>query len=465
MSGLIDTNSLHALSAMVQRDMEPQPPLKGSDIFKNRDTRVQQQQQPSAASGQDQVELSDDARKTMARQQQDPEPAQNASWDVRLKNWAGNLERALGDHLESQAYQEKCDNYDKMTAHLSQEPRYLNSDIQKAMREQAIAEGKEVAPEPSAAEMEAMKADPNRLSDNLKLTPEDQVKLDNMAERADAKADAAKLAARNMTNAVHALTDVFSGKGYEKKEENATDGILDNKSQQILKNNPEYEAAINERYKKADPDVKKLYDQEKHKIRISDDSVPWGAYFDSVNNDLHLNAEKDSVAPENAVRWDGSKEKEPATTFFHEAGHLLDDRLVGDGAVSDGAEFTGAIKRDAENYIAGYMAEHGVGREEACRRIGEMMSGEDDIDYAGVSDIFDGATNGEVRGTYGHTDPLADKFQGSTYWDDGKMLPKEAFANMFEAHMGASPEKLAHMEKMFPESCVMFKEMVKEYTR
>ena len=121
------------------------------------------------------------------------------------------------------------------------------------------------------------------------------------------------------------------------------------------------------------------------------------------------------------------------TTFFHEHGHYVDFKS---GWVSEKhPSFTKALKDDYE------AALKATGK---ATRSAQQRALKNDLIYTrdtihSVSDIMEGASNGVVKGNWGH---------GKNYWKNPTALPHEAFAHMFEASF--SPEKTKHMQKYFP---------------
>ena len=79
-----------------------------------------------------------------------------------------------------------------------------------------------------------------------------------------------------------------------------------------------------------------------------------------------------------------------------------------------------------------------------------------DNSYMGdLSDILEGATNGEIKLGMGH---------GNSYWKNPNNLPSEAFAEFFAATMG-NPDSLKTLRKHLPETAKVFEEMLEELTK
>lgn len=79
----------------------------------------------------------------------------------------------------------------------------------------------------------------------------------------------------------------------------------------------------------------------------------------------------------------------------------------------------------------------------------------DDLDAREISDIWDGATNSEINGGYGHD---------LDYWKRAHALSTEAFADMFAATIYRGNE-LRQIIKYFPKSYKIFTEIIGEYIK
>lgn len=76
----------------------------------------------------------------------------------------------------------------------------------------------------------------------------------------------------------------------------------------------------------------------------------------------------------------------------------------------------------------------------------------------GVSDLFDGLSDGEIHGFYGHSRRFTGK---SGYWKRKNALEKEAIAHFFEA-IGSEGEKLRAIKDYFPRAFEYFDKFVRE---
>ena len=231
------------------------------------------------------------------------------------------------------------------------------------------------------------------------------------------------------------------------QEYECIDDIKDSKTAKMLKENTEYTDLLEERYNNADPRVRALYDKYEKDIKLSDIDTQDTARYNSFWGDITVNMTEDSKPRPSA-----------GTTYYHEVGHLMDDKLKLFGSVSGNEAFTNALHKDVDDYVNKYMEEHPdiKSKEDAYAAIGQMMNGFDADKYRGVSDVYGGLTENQAKGRWGHS---------NDYWEGSKTaVNKEAFANMFEVSMGGDPEALKHMKEMFPTAYEEFINMVEAGT-
>lgn len=143
------------------------------------------------------------------------------------------------------------------------------------------------------------------------------------------------------------------------------------------------------------------------------------------------------------------------STFFHEFGHLLDDRSNESSRpnISFSVKFYNTIVQDWENqklkygnkpwpFVKGKIIEE-------LRQDGDLASG--------CQDIIGGLTLNEVRAGWGHS---------TKYWTRNKDKRIDIVSEMF-AHMSSgytNPERLVIMKKWFPETCKEFESMIIQNT-
>ena len=143
------------------------------------------------------------------------------------------------------------------------------------------------------------------------------------------------------------------------------------------------------------------------------------------------------------------------STFFHEFGHLLDDKgnHLDRAKMSYSVKFYDKIVEDWENQKAKYAGKpwpYVKGKIiEELRKDGDLASG--------CQDIIGGLTLNEVRAGWGHS---------TDYWTRREDRRIDIISEMF-AHMSSgytNPERLAVMQKWFPEACKEFEAIVVENT-
>ena len=124
-------------------------------------------------------------------------------------------------------------------------------------------------------------------------------------------------------------------------------------------------------------------------------------------------------------------------TYFHEHGHLIDDVA---GNLSNSKELRNLLENDALLYRISYGKSHGI---KTFDKVDEAIS--KDLSsmrkHSGVSDIFEGLTNGNIRGVAGHS---------PDYWEKEGNIEAEAFAHMFSSQFDSV--RYVEMKKYFPKS-------------
>ena len=193
----------------------------------------------------------------------------------------------------------------------------------------------------------------------------------------------------------------------------------------------DYLQVLDTRYENAVPEARALYDKYRDEIDIADCSLKDTAYYNGVCNHVKYSWENDLVSA------DG-----PGSVYYHEVGHLIDDRSRLFGYSSSRGEFGRLLRSDFDAYVSRVTEEYGFsGRDEAYAYIsGALMVDRDR--KAAVSDLIGGLTGNECIGAWGHWD--------DRYWNNYKALEKEAFAEFFEASMGADAMKVQYIREVFP---------------
>lgn len=186
------------------------------------------------------------------------------------------------------------------------------------------------------------------------------------------------------------------------------------------------------------PAAGRLYAKFADKIKIGNAATNGTAYYSS--GAIYFNQKRDI-----------NDRRGPASSFFHETGHLLDDAATEYGCLSAKNEkFKAALKTDVEGYIGNYMKTHSCTRDEAMFGVSSELRGDD---KAGVSDIFGALTDCKCQGNWGHS---------RDYWKyNVNNFAIEAFANMFEASVGEK-KKAEIMKHFLPDAYNEFLNMIEE---
>lgn len=182
---------------------------------------------------------------------------------------------------------------------------------------------------------------------------------------------------------------------------------------------------------------------------IDDDSVATWDYKKNVHREgkMYLNAKKILNDPRGKTY-----------AYLHEAGHLIDYKARGssDRLSLASSKFSELIRKDAESYIVNFKKEYG---ENSAALLSKELGRKGDKSYAAlyhsISDIFDGVTDGKIKGHYGHS-------QIEGYWQKPGALEKETFAHMFYAQF--NPAEYALMKIYFPNAFKEFNSMLERIT-
>lgn len=190
------------------------------------------------------------------------------------------------------------------------------------------------------------------------------------------------------------------------------------------------------------------------KINFNDRAYNKGAHYDPNKGRKYINMNVDR---------DATGKKGNHTTLFHEYGHLIDDFSDDSGifnytSTQEKYEFGQKLKDDFNNYLAGVKQE--------LKSQGKKTNVSDLIQYinrdkrpfaghefAGISDIVEGASNGRYYGDYGH---------GKSYWKSPGALELEAFANMFQCYINGTEEAIKLFEDTFPTATEAYKEIIND---
>lgn len=153
-------------------------------------------------------------------------------------------------------------------------------------------------------------------------------------------------------------------------------------------------------------------------------------------------------------------------TFFHETGHLIDDLAhkssTGKRLIDELPELRSKLEYDALNYVNQLLSASDANHM-PLKKISDITEYQIDIIEQdlhdnghlknGISDIYQGLTNHQISGKYGHK-------ENPNYWANPKALEKEAFAHMSEAMM-IKGEKLNIFKLYFPQTYQYFYDFIK----
>lgn len=115
-----------------------------------------------------------------------------------------------------------------------------------------------------------------------------------------------------------------------------------------------------------------------------------------------------------------------------------------------------ATLRGQQTMVDQYISLHVrmPGRSMACEQIADELNAMPDARKCDLSDILEGASDGDIIDGYSHiaNDP--------NYWDaEGYHLAHEAFAEMFSARM-CNPDSMEMLEKYLPDSVAVFDDII-----
>ncbi|MDD6328495.1 MAG: hypothetical protein PUA62_08615 [Lachnospiraceae bacterium] len=202
-----------------------------------------------------------------------------------------------------------------------------------------------------------------------------------------------------------------------------------------------YEEYVQYRIENAvDDNTRRMYERYVNASYSEHDDKDSGWYNDFLNS-INYNAADDDVNPRGR-----------GTTYFHEFGHMVDDKSDWNDQTSNdwSYEFGDCLEQDFENYVDRVMEENGyTDRQDAYDYINDWLMDDKDMKN-GVSDILCGLSDGKVCGAWCHE---------SDYYTDSS-IENEAFAHFFEAGMYDDPVKLEYIKEMFPTAYEEYQQMI-----
>ena len=199
---------------------------------------------------------------------------------------------------------------------------------------------------------------------------------------------------------------------------------LDKSKIAVPPENMSYEETLEYRFEHAvDPNTKKMYIKYCRQIAIQTNTYTGHSHYEPFMNVIKYNKEKDAVNARGA-----------GTTFFHEVGHLIDDKSDWNGKTSSdwSYDFYDKLKKDTDNYVEKVKKENRLKTKKETYDEIENWLGIDEDMKSGVSDLLFGLTKTEVEGAWTHDEDYYTK----------KKIENEAFAIFFEAGMAENNTKL-----------------------
>ncbi|MBE6922609.1 MAG: hypothetical protein E7465_05425 [Ruminococcaceae bacterium] len=205
-----------------------------------------------------------------------------------------------------------------------------------------------------------------------------------------------------------------------------------------------YEEILEYRAQNAvDENTRRLYEKYRDKIKIKDDDYQGTAHYNSGGNYIKYSDEDDAV-----------NERGAGNTYFHEVGHLIDDRSDwnGDTSTDWSYDFYDCLQADVNNWLQRCMQENGYTDINDAYDALSAWLWDDPNMKNGISDLVTGLTEGNAGGRWAHD---------SDYYDS-ESIPNEAFAHFFEAGMCSDPTKLEYIREIFPTAYAEFQEMIQD---
>lgn len=192
-----------------------------------------------------------------------------------------------------------------------------------------------------------------------------------------------------------------------------------------------------------DENTRRLYERYQRKIRINDDDYNDTAYYDNILNHINYNAQDDAVDP-----------RGPGSVYYHEVGHLIDDRSDWNGQTSTdwSYDFSVYLQADVDIWLRNCMRRNGYSNiNDAYDDLTAWLWTDANMKN-GISDLVCGITEGNSVGRWGHD--MGDY--------NSSMICHEAFAHFFEAGMSTDTTKLDYIKQIFPSAYAEFQRMIQD---
>ena len=209
--------------------------------------------------------------------------------------------------------------------------------------------------------------------------------------------------------------------------------------------------------REAHPDFVKMYESWQSEFSFSPGDRK-RAYYHPYTRHVHINARKAA---------EGGNVSTPYQAFFHELGHLIDNKSASPTYASDwiSAGLTDLIKSDWTNYCEKLIDElnlparptrKGIRNARAVNRLIEIAKGDDGkIDltvWGDVSDVIEGCTGFRYPLGAGH---------GAAYHKNKGVTAAEFFAEVCSAAI-ANPASFEKLNMIFPNAVAELEKIVKE---
>lgn len=194
-----------------------------------------------------------------------------------------------------------------------------------------------------------------------------------------------------------------------------------------------YYDTIKTRFSHGSDDAKKAFNKFVPADSIADSAFIGTPHYDPKTKKISM----DYLADQQNARGEGA-------TWFHEHAHLIDEAA---GNLSSDTAFYEALFKDKSAYTRSIIRERGT------RSVSETYSVlenelSDFRSQSGVSDIFNGLSNGIIQGCGVHP---------TSYWTKETVV-QEAFAHMYEAQFDSV--RYAQMKHYFPTALKRFEELL-----
>lgn len=158
----------------------------------------------------------------------------------------------------------------------------------------------------------------------------------------------------------------------------------------------EYYVMLKDKFSHGSSTAKKAFNKFVPKEAVADANYIGIPCFNTRENKIYMNFNADKV-----------NSRGECVTWFHEHGHLIDNAI---GNISDSKDFLELLEKDSYNYRVKYANENNLRTWDKVNKA-ISMDLDDMRKHSGVSDIFEGASQGNIKGIAGHPEG---------YWNEKK---------------------------------------------